>query len=141
MKNWVMETGIRRPETIRSNSMGKGVHKFEDLEVWKEAMRLVRDLYQELKNCRDFGLRDQIQRSATSIPSNIAEGFERHSNKDFIRFLYIALGSCAELRTQLYIAIDVKIIEKETGDLYLERSRKISAMLSRYIKTRVEKFS
>ena len=120
--------------------MSGQVHKFEDLNVWKESMRLARDIYRELKNCKDFGLRDQMQRSAVSIPSNIAEGFERNSNKEFIRFLYISRGSCAELRTQLYIAIDIELIENEIGDEYLERSRKISAMLSRYIKTRMEKF-
>ena len=91
--------------------MSNVVHKFEDLNVWKEAMLLTRDVYRELKNCKNFGLRDQMQRSAVSIPSNIAEGFERNSNKEFIRFLYIALGSCAELRTQLYITIDIEIIE------------------------------
>ena len=121
--------------------MSSEVHKFEDLNVWKESVKLARDIYRELRNCKDFGLRDQIQRSAVSIPSNIAEGFERHSNKEFIRFLYIALGSCAELRTQLYIAVDTEIIEKVIGDLYLEKTRKISAMLSKYITTRIEKFS
>lgn len=120
--------------------MSGEVHRFEDLNVWKEAMRLARDIYRELKDCKDFGLRDQLQRSTVSIPSNIAEGFERKSNKEFIRFLYIALGSCAELRTQLYIAIEANIIEKEHGNKYLEQTRKISAMLSKYIKTRVEKF-
>ena len=121
--------------------MSNEVHKFEDLNVWKEAMRLACDIYHELKNCKEFGLRDQMQRSAVSIPSNIAEGFERNSNREFVRFLHIALGSCAELRTQLYIAVDVQIIKKEIGNEYLERSRKISAMLSKYIKLRIQHFS
>ena len=71
--------------------------KFEDLKVWKEGMRLASSVYERLQTVTDFGLRDQMQRAAVSIPSNIAEGFERGSNKEFIRFLHIAKGSCAEL--------------------------------------------
>lgn len=78
--------------------MGK-VEKFEDLDVWKEGVRLSVDIYQILKDCRDYGFKDQVQRSVVSIPSNISEGFERKGNKEFIQFLYIAKGSCAELRT------------------------------------------
>lgn len=68
----------------------KKIEKFEDYEVWKRFMRLAVDIYQNLKDCKDFGLRDQMQRSAVSIPSNFAEGYERQSNKEFIRFLYIS---------------------------------------------------
>ena len=76
--------------------MGQKISKFEDLEVWKEGMHLAARIYRELKDCRDYGLRDQMQRAAVSIPSNIAEGYERNTNKDFIHFLYIAKGSCSE---------------------------------------------
>lgn len=69
------------------------IEKFEDLEIWKEGMRLCTSIYEHLKDCRDFSLKDQMQRASVSIPSNIAEGFERRTNKDFIRFLYIAKGS------------------------------------------------
>ena len=117
------------------------VRRFEDLDVWKEGMRLARDVYKSLEKCRDFGLRDQMQRAAVSIPSNIAEGFERHSNKAFIRILYISQGSCAELRTQIYLAIEIGVLHKEQSDDLLEKTRKISAMLFRLIKTRNEKFS
>ena len=86
------------------------IQKFEDLNVWKESVKLSVKIYKSLKNCKDFGLRDQLQRSAVSIPSNIAEGFDRKGNKEFIQFLYIAKGSCSELRTQLYIAVEVGII-------------------------------
>lgn len=83
--------------------MNSDINKFEDLHVWKEGMQLTIQLYRGLDNCRDFGLLDKIQRAATSIPSNVAEGFERDSNKEFIRFLYIAKSSAGELRTQLYL--------------------------------------
>ena len=72
------------------------VTKFEDLEVWKEGMRLAKAVYHAMQGSKDFGLRDQMQRAAVSISSNIAEGFERNSNKEFIQHLYIAKGSCAE---------------------------------------------
>jgi len=121
--------------------MEKGkVSSFEDLNVWKEAMRLAVDLYKILEKCRDFSLKDQMQRAAVSIPSNIAEGFERDTNKEFIRFLYIAKGSSAELRTQLYIVIESKTIEKKLGNDFIDRSKKISSMLYKLIKIRYEQF-
>jgi len=76
---------------------------FEELEVWKRACQLAVQIYRELRESRDFALRDQMQRAAVSIASNIAEGAER-GGKDFVRFLSIARGSAAELRTQCYIA-------------------------------------
>ena len=76
--------------------MGQKISKFEDLEVWKEGINLAVRIYRELKDCRDFSLRDQMQRASVSIPSNIAEGYERNTNKDFIHFLYISKGSCSE---------------------------------------------
>ena len=119
---------------------GQGIHKFEDLEVWKEGMRLASDVYKSLKNSKDFGLRDQMQRAAVSIPSNIAEGFERKSNKEFIQFLFIAKSSCGELRTQIYLATEIRVLEKSIGNELLEKTRKISSMLYKLISTRKEKF-
>lgn len=84
--------------------------KFEDLEVWKRSVRLSSELYKSFTDCKDFGFKDQITRSGLSIPSNIAEGSERSSQKDFIRFLHYAKGSCAELRTQIYIGIEIGYI-------------------------------
>jgi four helix bundle protein len=75
-------------------------HSFEELDVWKRACTLAVRMYEILKDCRDYGLKDQMQRAAVSIASNIAEGAER-GGKDFIRFLVIARGSAAELRTQV----------------------------------------
>jgi four helix bundle protein len=116
------------------------IEKFEDLNVWKESMDLSIELYKKLKDCKDYGFRDQIHRSMISVPSNIAEGFERQSNKEFIQFLYIAKASCGELRTQLYLAIKINMIEKRRGEEFIERTRKISSMLFKLIKTRKEKF-
>jgi four helix bundle protein len=112
------------------------IEKFEDLEVWKVSMRLSILIYRALKSSKDFGLRDQIQRSSVSIPSNIAEGFERKSNKEYIYFLHIAQGSCAELRTQLYLAKEVGMITKENSEELIELSRKISAMTYCLIQSR-----
>ena len=120
--------------------MGNKINRFEDLEVWKESMRLATKIYKNLKDCRDFSLRDQMQRAAVSIPSNIAEGYERNTNKDFIRFLYISKGSCSELRTQIYLAIEVKTISRSEGTELIKTTNSISAMLHNYIKVRKQKF-
>lgn len=117
------------------------IKKFEDLIVWKEGMQLTIQLYRELENCTDFGLRDQIQRAATSIPSNIAEGFERNSNKEFIRFLYIAKSSAGEVRTQLYLCKALGVISPKRCTQFIGMTKKISAMLFNLIKTRKERFS
>ena len=77
---------------------------FEELDVWKRACKLAVHAYEILKDCRDYGLKDQMPRAAISIASNIAEGAERNSKAEYIRFLHIAKGSAGELRTQVYIA-------------------------------------
>ncbi len=120
--------------------MGEFINKFEDLLVWQEGVQLAVAVYGSLKACKDFGLKDQMQRAAVSIPSNIAEGFERNSNKEFVHFLYVAKSSCGELRTQLYLALELDLLAKETGQVLLEKTKKISAMLHNLIKTRKEKF-
>ena len=120
--------------------MASKIEKFEDLEVWKESISLATKIYEILKNCKDFSLRDQMQQSAISIASNIAEGFERNSNKEFKQFLYFAKVSCGELRTQLYICSKIKAFKKERNEYFIEKTRKISAMLYKLIKTRKEKF-
>jgi four helix bundle protein len=134
-----MENGDRK-KGDRKLDKAKMINRFEDLEVWKEGMRLAAEIYRLLDGCSDYGLRDQMQRAAVSIPSNIAEGFERNTNKDFIRFLYISKGSCAELRTQIYLARETGIINKKVGDDLLEATKKISAMLHKLIKVRNDKF-
>lgn len=116
------------------------IEKFEDLDVWKEGVNLSVDIYRALEHCKDYGLRGQVQRSAVSIPSNISEGFERKGNKEFIQYLYIAKGSCAELRTHLYIAMKTHTIDNKKAAELIETTKKISAMLYSLIQTRVKKF-
>jgi len=116
------------------------IETFEDLEIWKEGMRVSVNIYEMLKNCKDYGLKDQMQRASVSISSNIAEGFERQTNKEFIQFLYIAKGSCGELRTQLYLAKELKIITKEDFNLLLPKLKQLSSMISNFIKTRKTNF-
>jgi len=108
---------------------------FEDLEVWKRGCQLVIQIYEILKGCRNYGLKDQMCRAAVSIPSNIAEGAKRDSKAEFIRFLHIAKGSAAELRTQIYIAGQIGIIEKKIQKELAEELKVISAMLHALIKS------
>jgi len=107
---------------------------FEDMDVWKESSRLSVSVYQELANLKDFGFKDQITRSGLSIPSNIAEGFGRSTDKDKRNFLNYAKGSCAEFRAQAYIGIKIGYIDKEIGDSWVSDSNRISAMLSGLMK-------
>ena len=120
------------------------ISTFEDLEVWKEGMRITIKIYEILKSCKDYGLKEQMQRAAVSIPSNIAEGFERQTNKEFVQFLYIAKGSSGELRTQMYIAKELKFITNEDFTLIYTKIytklKQVSAMIANLIKTRKNNF-
>ena len=98
--------------------MGK-ITRFEDIESWKAAREVANLIYsasRREKFSRDFALCNQIRRAAISIVSNIAEGFERDGNKEFLQFLSIAKGSCGEVRAQLYVAFDQEYLDKETFD-------------------------
>ncbi len=120
--------------------MSTNVHRFEDLEVWNEGLELAVQIYELTDGWRDYGLGDQMQRAAVSIPSNIAEGYERESNREFIQFLGYAKGSGGELRTQIYLADRLERLGSlRTQDL-LTRSRKISAMLHKLIQVRKRDF-
>ena len=103
---------------------------FENLAVWKKSARLSSNIYKELRNLRDFGFKDQITRSGLSIPSNIAEGFERKSQKEFLNFLSYAKGSCGELRTQVYTGVDIGYVDRKIGAVWIEEARQISMMLA-----------
>ncbi|KAF0146383.1 MAG: 30S ribosomal protein S23 [Nitrospirae bacterium] len=108
------------------------IKRFEDIVAWQKGRELCKQIYAITKNQRflkDFGLKDQIQRSSISVISNIAEGFERGSNNEFIQFLYIAKGSCGELRTQLYIALDLGYISGEEFDKIIKVASEVSRLI------------
>jgi len=102
---------------------------FEDLEVWKRACRQALEIYETLKGAKDYSLKNQMERAAVSVPSNIAEGQERDSTKDFIRFLRIAKGSNGELRTQVYLATKLELINTNKSNELINESKQISKML------------
>ncbi|MDP9254301.1 MAG: four helix bundle protein [Verrucomicrobiota bacterium] len=102
---------------------------FEDWDVWQRGCRLVVEIFKGFRACKEFTFKDQIQRAALSIPSNIAEGSERGSLKDFAHFLNIAKGSCGELRTQLYIARKLDFLCKASFDELIAESKELSSML------------
>jgi four helix bundle protein len=108
--------------------------RFEDMDVWKKASRLSVSIYRELADLKDFGFKDQITRSGLSIPSNIAEGFGRSSDKEKRNFLNYAKGSCAELRTQAYIGMEIGYISRDVGCGWVAESQKIAAMISQLMK-------
>ena len=111
------------------------INKFEDIIAWQKAKTLNIFIYKKFFNCRDFGFRDQIQRASVSIMNNIAEGFERRTNKEFINFLFISKGSCGELRSMLYLALDLNYILKEDFDTAYKLSIEVSRLTSGFIKT------
>jgi len=111
------------------------VARFEELEVWRRAARLSAELYKGLAELRDFGFRDQITRAGLSIPSNIAEGYERESAREIANFLNYAKGSAGELRTQLYIGMDIGYIDRDKGKHWLTEAEEISRMLHALIRT------
>ncbi|MBL7157985.1 MAG: four helix bundle protein [Candidatus Omnitrophica bacterium] len=113
------------------------IRSFKDLNIWKRSIELVENLYKETKffpKKEIYGLTSQIRRSSVSIPSNIAEGFARYHNKEYKQFLYIALGSCAELTTQIIIAVKLDYLHENKADNLLNEVEEISKMTMGLIK-------
>ena len=109
------------------------ISRFEDLVVWKKSRELAGSVYQATSDgrfYRDAGLRDQIRRAAVSVMSNIAEGFERYSRREFRHFVSIARGSASEVRSQVYLAHDLNYISDETAATLLTLCAEISRMLA-----------
>ena len=104
--------------------------KCETLDVWKRACKLSTEIYQAMHQCKDFGFKDQITRSGLSIASNIAEGIERKSIKEQKRFLDIALGSAAELKTQTYIGMKIDYIKREDGMKWTKELEELRRMIT-----------
>jgi len=111
------------------------IEKFEDIIAWQKSRMLAGQIYSYFKNSRDYAFRDQIQRAAVSIMNNIAEGFERRSDKEFKHFLFIAKGSCGEVRSMFYLALDLKYLSKEEIMRLHALSIEISKLISGLIKT------
>lgn len=105
-----------------------------ELHVWQRSKDLAVSIYKLLFSCKDRGFKDQLTRACISIPSNIAEGYERHSKKEFARYLKIAKGSCAEVRTQLIIGQEIGFLDTKVCDQLIEESLQISKMLQGLIK-------
>ena len=103
--------------------------KFEDLMVWQKSIDLTISIYSSMELINDFGLKNQIQRASLSISNNIAEGFERGSDRDFKRFLYIAQGSCSEVKSMLYVAIRLNYLKKESFIILNRQVTEIGKML------------
>ena len=121
------------------------IERFEDLDVWKKARELTKAIYERTRNAefaRDYCLKDQIRRAAISIISNISEGFERQSDKEFQYFLSVAKGSSGEVRAPLYVALDAHLInEDQFNELFLlteEVSRMIYGLMTYLRKTRLK---
>jgi four helix bundle protein len=113
------------------------VKQFEDLHVWQEARGLVSEVYKVTKQRafrRDFSLRDQITRAAVSSMSNIAEGFERGSRREFIQFLNVAKGSTGEVRSQLYVALDQEYVDQKMFEKLRGSALAVSRRLAKFIR-------
>jgi len=112
-------------------------NKFEEIESWKKARTVTKEIYRITlvsAFARDFGLRDQMRRASVSILSNIAEGFEREGDREFLRFLAIAKGSSGELRSQLYVALDQNYITSERFDFLFSEVTQTSQLISGFMK-------
>ena len=113
------------------------VKNFEDLKIWQTAKQLTKQVYSVAnaeKFHRDFSLVDQTRRAAVSVMANIAEGFERENNKEFIRYLYIAKGSCGELRSHIWIAEELTFLTARKGSMLRSEAAGLSIMIAKLIR-------
>ena len=116
------------------------IERFEEIDAWQKVRGLTKLIYKITSDgnfSRDYGLRDQIRRATVSIMSNIAEGFERGGNKEFIQFLSIAKGSAAEVRAQLYVAIDAGYLDQNNFNMLFELADETGRLIGgfmRYLK-------
>ncbi|MGS0692289.1 four helix bundle protein [Shewanella sp. 30m-9] len=110
--------------------------RFEQLDVWKRASRLSCEIYKATETVQNWGYKDQITRSGLSVPSNIAEGEERETNKEKIRFLYYAKGSLGELVTQLYIGIEIGYLNKQSSMDMIKEAKELAKIIGSLIKNK-----
>ena len=111
------------------------IERFEDIQAWQKSKVLTLTVYRMFKECKDFSFRNQIERASVSIMNNIAEGYERQTNKELRNFLFIAKGSCGELRSMLGLALDLKYLKLNEYSELETLSIEVSKMLSGFIKT------
>lgn len=111
------------------------IQNFENANVWIKSQEFAELVYSIFKHCKDFNFKDQIQRAVVSISNNIAEGFERQTNKELKQFLYISKGSCGEVRSMCHLAKRLEYINNEQFDLMVKYSLDISKMLGGFIKS------
>ena len=119
------------------SSENNKIRNFRDLDVWKKGIEIARDVYETTRTFpREelYGLTSQMRRASVSVPSNVAEGFNRFHNKEYKQFLYVTLGSCAELETQVEISEELKYIDEEEKGILLEKLDHESRMLRNLIK-------
>jgi len=132
---WFLTKMQKRPHPFLKSVVFIFMETFEKLEVWRKSKDLAVRVCTALKACRDYSLRDQIQRAAVSVPSNIAEGMERNGRAEYRNFLGIAKGSAGELRTQLLILLELGYIDEVEGREMLSESIRISKMLNGLIRS------
>ncbi len=108
-------------------------NRVEDMRVWQKSTDMVVNIYTAFMFCKDVSFKNQIERSAVSVPNNIAEGFERCSNRDFVKFLYIAKASCSEVRSMLHVALRLKYINPSIFQFLYNDVDYIIRMLSKLI--------
>ena len=113
------------------------IKKFQDIKAWEKSRFLAKKIYNitdDKKFAKDWGLKDQIRRASVSVMSNIAEGFSRQTDKEFIQFLYIAKGSVSEVQSHLYVAFDLSYINKETFENLLDKTEEIANLIGGFVR-------
>lgn len=110
------------------------IEKFGDIIAWQKSKELTLLIYSNFRDLKDYGFKDQIQRASVSIMNNVAEGYERMGDEEFRKFLYIAKGSSSEVRSMLYLALELKYISIEEFEILYNKSIEITKLLSGFIK-------
>lgn len=128
---------VESRKSIKLKSLGGDIkiERFEDIIAWQKAKDLVVFCYDSSEKWRDFSFRDQFRRAAVSVMNNIAEGFERRGDREFRHFLFISKGSCGEVRSMSYLAIEFKYIDADQFGYISDKSTEISKILSGLIKS------
>jgi len=108
---------------------------FEDIIAWQKGQYLAVEIYSTFGNLKDYGFRDHICRAVVSISNNIAEGFDRDTDAEFVRFLYIASGSCSEVRSMLHLALRLNYIDSKRRDALVRNAIEVSKIIKGFIKS------